>query len=82
MATNQPLIRASEIGLYTYCARAWWLQIARGVRSENTRALSAGAHHHVQHGKQVMLAYRLRILGYVLLTLALLLIAWGIGQHV
>ncbi len=82
MATNQPLIRASEIGLYAYCARAWWLQKVRGVKSENISALRAGVQRHAQHGGRVALAYRLRILGCGLLTLALLLIVWGIGRHV
>jgi hypothetical protein len=82
MTTSRPLIRASEIGLYAYCARAWWLQTACGLKSKNTLMLHAGIQRHTQHGGKVTLAYRLRILGYSLFTVALLLIVWGIGQHV
>ncbi|MCS7220475.1 MAG: hypothetical protein RML36_14135 [Anaerolineae bacterium] len=82
MATNQPLIRASEIGLYAYCARAWWLQRVRGIKSENISALRVGVQRHAQHGRRVALAYELRLLGYGLLTLAFVLIVWGIGRYV
>ena len=46
-------IRASEIGDYVYCRRAWWLRRVRGARSVNTAQLEAGTRHHAQHGRLV-----------------------------
>ncbi len=75
MTTDNELIRASEVGMYVYCARAWWLQTVRGVSSQNVQALRAGVRRHTRHGGLVARAYRLQIIGYTLLALALLLVA-------
>jgi hypothetical protein len=75
MTRDNELIRASEVGTYAYCARAWWLQAVRGVSSQNVQALQAGARRHARHGSQVARVYGLQILGYALLALALVLVA-------
>jgi len=67
-------IRASEIGSYLYCHRAWWYRL-RGVASENTAELSAGTALHRGHGQKVFVAAALRTLGLVLLLAALALLA-------
>jgi len=65
--------RASEVGQYAYCARAWWLGYVRGVRPSNVRELQAGQSEHRHHGRQVLAYHRLRRAGYALALAALLL---------
>jgi hypothetical protein len=64
-------IRASEIGAFLYCRRAWWYQ-SQGVESENQADLAGGTAFHQQHGRQVMGANLLRLAGWLLLALALI----------
>ena len=74
-----PVIRASEIGQYLYCARSWWLGQVRGYRPDNVHELAVGRARHVAHGHAVISYQALRWLGYALLSLALLVglgLAW------
>lgn len=64
------VIRASEIGVYAYCAHAWWLGVVEGVRPDNVRPLQSGWIVHERHGRRVVLAAALTRLSYVLLVLA------------
>jgi hypothetical protein len=66
-------IRASEVGSYLYCARAWWYQ-RKGVESSNQGEMTAGSELHRLHGRQVLASSLVRTLGLVLLFIALLLI--------
>lgn len=66
------VIRASEIGEYVYCARAWWLQRVQGVPSRNIDALRSGQALHQQHGQAVATMRRERRVAMVLAILALL----------
>jgi Flp pilus assembly protein TadB len=69
-------IRASEIGTYLYCRRAWWYH-KQGVESANQSELNAGTTLHRQHGRKVLAAGLTRTFGMFLLLLALtLLTAW------
>lgn len=70
-------IRASEIGAFLYCRRAWWYQ-SQGIESENQADLAGGSAFHQQHGRQVMLANVLRLAGGLLLALALILLVAGL----
>ncbi len=68
---QQPrIIRASELGQYKYCARAWWLGSVMGVPSANTRELAQGEVTHRRHGQAVWLAVALRWLAVGLIVLA------------
>jgi hypothetical protein len=69
------LIRASEIGHYAFCARAWWLGRVKGYRSANVAAMEAGTLQHREHGRQVENAHRLRRLAQAMLILAGLILA-------
>ena len=66
------IVRAGEVGLYAYCARAWWLERIKGHRPVNRAALEAGEAAHQAHGRAVVGYRRLRRVAYVLLGLALL----------
>jgi len=70
-STSQ-VIRASELGGYAYCARAWWLGRVLGYRPANLERLAAGEAAHVRHGQEVVSYHRLQRWAYALLTLALL----------
>jgi CRISPR/Cas system-associated exonuclease Cas4 (RecB family) len=68
------IIRASEIGSYLYCARAWWYQ-KKGVQSSNQAEMAGGSELHRRHGRQVLAAGMTRILALVFLLVALALLA-------
>ncbi len=67
-------IRASEIGSYLYCARAWWYQ-RNGYESSNLAGMAAGTQNHLLHGRRLWSAGIMRSLGVVSLILSLLLLA-------
>ena len=68
-----PIIRASEIGSYLYCRRAWHYR-KQGVESENQAELAAGTELHRQHGRKVLASTLNRSVGMVLLFMALILL--------
>lgn len=70
-------IRASEIGTFLFCRRAWWYN-RQGVPSQNHTELAGGSRFHQQHGRQVVRAGLLRMAGWALLFLAILLLAIGL----
>ncbi|NUM43644.1 MAG: hypothetical protein HUU38_02975 [Anaerolineales bacterium] len=65
-------IRASEIGTYLYCQRAWSYQ-REGEPSTNQAEMLTGTELHAQHGRQVFTAGLLRTLAYGLILLALVM---------
>jgi hypothetical protein len=72
MTTRQRnrVIRASEIGSYTYCAHAWWLNAEERIRPQKVQRLRAGQATHERHGRQVVVSTALLRLAYLLLLLA------------
>ncbi len=67
-------IRASEIGTYLYCQRAWWY-LKTGAPSENLAEMAAGSELHFRHGRQALQLSCLRSLAYVLLLVSLVVLA-------
>ena len=67
------ILRASEIGSYLYCQRAWWYQ-RQGIESENLAELVSGSQLHERHGQAVLVSCCLRVLAYLLLLAALVLL--------
>ena len=71
-------IRASEIGTYLYCRRAWWYRLY-GQESINQAEMAAGTELHRQHGRQVLAAGLMRTIGFILLLIAcVMLTAFGL----
>ena len=66
-------IRASEVGSYIYCARAWWYQ-RKGNESTNQTEMAGGVELHRRHGRQVILSSLTRTLALILLLVALVLL--------
>lgn len=65
------IIRASDIGSYLYCRRAWRYR-RDGVESENQAEMAAGTEIHRRHGLKTLSATLLRTLGMILLLAAVL----------
>ena len=72
---RRPVISASEVGDFVYCAKAWHLK-RTGAEAEGP-ALAAGTAFHTKHGAGVSQAARLQRWARLLLLLA---IVWLIGM--
>lgn len=71
------IIRASEIGTYLYCQRAWWYR-KQGVVSTNQSEMIAGTEQHREHGRKILAAGLMRTLGLLLLLSSLILLTAAI----
>ena len=70
---RRDFVRASGMGEYAFCARAWWLR-REGVKpTRGGEARAAGTRWHEAHGRAVMRARRLRRVAAVCIYLALAL---------
>jgi 3-mercaptopyruvate sulfurtransferase SseA len=77
MSRDDDVIRASEIGQYAFCARAWWLARVKGHSSTNVAALERGSARHRAHGRAVESYHLLRRAALALLLVAAaVLLAW------
>ena len=68
--TDKKLIRASEIGEYVFCARAWRLRVEGVEASGWGEARERGTTWHREHGRGVRGASNLRRLAQVAAALA------------
>lgn len=75
--TGMPTLRASDLGSYLYCARAWAYQ-RQGLPSSNQKGLADGTSGHQQHGHQVLAAMLLRLLALISLGAGLLLLVYQV----
>lgn len=78
MSDSSSIIRASEIGQYAYCARAWWLARVKGYPSTNVAAMQRGVKVHRTHGQWVVAYHRRRQLAIALMTLGGVLLLVGL----
>lgn len=62
-------LRASEVGSYLFCQRAWWFQ-REGRPTASTAAQESGLAWHRRHGRRVLVASGLRTAGWILIVLA------------
>ena len=73
-------IRASEVGSYLYCARAWAYR-QQGRESANQAEMAAGTEIHRQHGRTVLVSGLTRAVAILLLLVALaILVAFCTGK--
>ncbi len=73
MKTGNAILRASEIGEYVFCHRAWWLHRVQGLESANRAQMERGTVGHAAHGRTLQRAERLRRIALILLAVALIL---------
>jgi hypothetical protein len=66
-------IRASELGTYLYCARAWSYD-RQGIDSTNQTEMNTGTELHRQHGRKVLESNLTRTLALILFLVALTLL--------
>jgi hypothetical protein len=72
------IIRASEIGEYSYCARAWWYRHVVKLSPPDGKGagrLVEGTRLHARHGREVASSAMLRVAALTLLAVGLLAIA-------
>jgi len=69
-----PIIRASEVGEYVYCARAWWLRRVANLEPAGHERREQGTALHRRHGRAVAGSRTLVALGVALALAAALLI--------
>jgi CRISPR/Cas system-associated exonuclease Cas4 (RecB family) len=74
-------IRASEIGTFLFCRRAWKYR-RKGVESENAVELAVGTEIHRQHGRAVATSGCLSYLAGALLLAAIVLLIIHFGAQV
>ncbi len=75
-------IRASEVGSYLFCTRAWWYR-RQGFEPSNQAEMTAGTELHRAHGRMVITAGLTRTLALILLLAALaLLVAFCTAQMI
>jgi hypothetical protein len=73
--SRKDYVRASALGEYVYCARAWWLRREGVEPTRGGEARAAGTRWHVEHGRSVARAKRLRMVAAVCIYLAVALAA-------
>ncbi|OLE55649.1 MAG: hypothetical protein AUG51_01540 [Acidobacteria bacterium 13_1_20CM_3_53_8] len=73
MSRKRELIRASEVGEYVFCSRAWWLRAEGFEPTAGHEARERGTRWHLAHGREVARARRLRQMALFFILLALML---------
>ncbi|NBU64549.1 MAG: hypothetical protein EBS29_08630, partial [Chloroflexia bacterium] len=58
-------VRASDVGTYLYCQRAWWLERIEGRTPQAQARRARGTAAHRQHGCMVWLATLLRTIAII-----------------
>jgi hypothetical protein len=69
--------KASEIGAFLYCQRAWWLRHGLGLPIGNVEARARGEAAHDRMGRQLHGAAATRRLALLLTAVAIVLLAWS-----
>ena len=75
MAKDRSLVRASDIGAWAFCRRAWYLAHVRGVPHARPEQLQRGTAAHTQHGQQVRRATSMQRIGLWLVLVGVALVA-------
>ena len=80
MSKDRSLVRASDLGSWAFCRRAWWLREVRGAQHADPSVLIQGRAAHQAHGRRVKRAKHLFTAGVILVAAGLativFLIVW------
>lgn len=76
---RQKYRKASEIGEFVYCHRAWWLHHVQGFDPANRAVLEAGRANHARHGATVQRAAWVRWVAIVVGIVAILMMIAALG---
>ena len=74
MPKDRSYVRASDIGAWSFCNRAWWLARVRKAAHERPERLDWGDQSHAAHGRLTARAAWLRKSGAALLAGGLILL--------
>ncbi|MBV7336468.1 hypothetical protein KFU94_51210 [Chloroflexi bacterium TSY] len=74
MAKDRSLVRASDIGFWSFCHRAWWLANVKKIPHRNPTILQHGHDTHDAHARTVLRAGQLHRLGLFAIVLSLILL--------
>ena len=66
---QEDIVRASEIGEFCFCKRAWWLTYTG--RRQQTEAMKVGIINHDKLALQTERFHRLKLAGYMLISLGI-----------
>lgn len=70
MVKGKRTVRASEIGAFIYCQRAWWYQ-RQGYEPINRSELAAGSEFHSAHAGRERSVILMRLIAWVLMIAVL-----------
>ena len=74
MPKDRSYVRASDIGQWSFCQRAWWLAQVRKAPHERPQRLDWGERAHAAHGRRTARAQWLQRSGLALLAGGLILL--------
>jgi hypothetical protein len=74
MARSKRTIRASEIGTFMYCQRAWWYQ-RKKIKPINVDELAAGQNFHKLHINQSRSANLLKTIAWLLVISSVIILS-------
>jgi hypothetical protein len=80
MVKGKRTVRASEIGTFIYCERAWWYQ-RQGIEPINRSELAAGSEFHSAHAGRARSVILLRFAASALAIAALVYLALALGAN-
>ena len=76
MPKDRSYVRASDIGAWSFCNRAWWLARVQKAPHERPQQLEWGDQSHADHGRLTWRAQWLRKSGIALLAGGLTLLGF------
>jgi hypothetical protein len=79
MVKGKRTVRASEIGSFIYCQRAWWYQ-RQGFEPINRSELAAGSEFHSAHAGRARSVILMRIIAWVLMLAAVVFLIINFGS--
>ena len=78
MPKDRSYVRASDIGAWSFCNRAWWLARVQKAPHERPQQLDWGDQSHADHGRLTSRAQWLRKSGAALLAGGLILLGFAL----